>query len=252
MYRDIPTVDEMVKDLPTHMNFYVRGVFNSILPQFINPLASNITETEVSGEMLEALRMVANKVAPDLEEGETVGVTYEDLRGVFKEASVLEDYQVETIGDMIRTSLGAFALSKKDGAYVVTDAYDFSDEYGKGLRRQGKEPRFMDYIKGSAEANSMYQAARIMGGYMMPENTDGSSTDDAMRIRIRIPKEPEVIETEFDDDPQAEQFVFTGAMTTKRKSLFERVFGSSQSDGSASVEVSTGVEPPKPRPTERG
>jgi len=54
----------------------------------------------------------------------------------------------------------------------------------------------------------------------MPENEDRSSRDDALKINIKIPKEPEIISTDYDDDPIAEEFVFRGNMTSKRSGLF--------------------------------
>lgn len=250
MYRDIPTIDEMAKDLPQHINFYVRGVFNSILPEFLNPMSSTIRAEDVSGEMLEALRFIAKNVAPNLQEGEMVSVDYDAVQNLFKENSVLEDFQIESIGDQIRTSLGQFGLAMRDGQYVVIDSYDFEDYVGNNIRDEGGVPVFEDYFNAARKAGDeegMYGAARVMGGYFMPENPDKTSRDDVLRVNIKIPKEPEVIETEFDNDPQAENFVFRGAMTTKRKSIFDRIFGGSEADGSASVTVGS-VPTPAPRP----
>ena len=44
-----------------------------------------------------------------------------------------------------------------------------------------------------------------------------------LRVRMRIPNEAEVVDIDFDDDPppEAEEFVFRGPMTNKRKSLWD-------------------------------
>ncbi len=78
-------------------------------------------------------------------------------------------------------------------------------------------------ISPASASDSIYGAARYMGGVLMPENDDGAC-DDAMRIRIAIPNEPSVIDVDYDDDiPEGatEDFVFRGPMTNKRKDLFD-------------------------------
>lgn len=251
MYRDIPTIDEMSKDLPQHINFYIRGVFNSMLPEFLNPLSSTVRAEDVSGEMLEALRFVAKGVAPDLQEGEVAAVTYEDLRRLFNEKGIFEDMQIETIRDQISTSLGQFGITMQDGQYVVFDTYDFEDRVGNRITKAGGTPVFSDYLKEMEEETKkkgFYGAARVMGGYLMPENLDGSGDDDSMKIRIKIPREPEVIETEFDNDPQTENFVFRGAMTTKRKSMFDQIFSGFFGRSADAEEMTDAPAMPRPRP----
>ena len=213
--------------VPEHYAFYLRGVVNSMLPDFMNPLSDSITENEVSGEFLEALRMVATTMHPDLKEGQTVGIDYDDVMRVLGGESIFEKddrYSIETIGETIRTSLGEFALSKQDGKYVVTDVYDFQPTVDGGL------------IKTAATATKqlvnegLYPAARTMGGYIMPEGANNTAADDALRVRIAIPNEPEVIATDYDNDipENATSFVFEGPMTTKRKSIFDAFISTAQ------------------------
>ena len=62
-----PTFDDILKDLPMHQNFYLRGVFNALLPTFMNPLEREINERSVNGETVEALRMLVNTIFPDID-----------------------------------------------------------------------------------------------------------------------------------------------------------------------------------------
>lgn len=70
-------LDKFVSEMPLHENFFIRGVFNAVLPQFINPFDNAITEDSISGELLEMLRVLAEEVAPDLQDGEAVPILYE-------------------------------------------------------------------------------------------------------------------------------------------------------------------------------
>ena len=86
----MPTLNDMLKDMPQHYNFYLRGVMNSLLPEFMDPFDSEINERNVSGELLEALRLVVNDKYPNLEEGEVQSINYEDVQKFFKESSIFE------------------------------------------------------------------------------------------------------------------------------------------------------------------
>ena len=61
-----------------------------------------------------------------------------------------------------------------------------------------------------------------MGGYFMPENADGSSSEDALRVSINIPNEPKVIETVYEEDIEdgVQEPVFRGSMTPQRNSVW--------------------------------
>lgn len=205
----MPSFDEMLKDMPMHYSFYLRGVANSLLPAFMNPMDREVTEKNISGEALEFLRLAAQALRPDLEEGEVAQINSQETWPMS-----------EQFGD-ISKALGSFGLTKVDGQYVIFDTYDFSPKsLSQTLTGSMGTP---SEISPASASDSIYGAARYMGGVLMPENDDGSSRDDAMRIKIAIPNEPSVIDVDYDDDiPEgAEDFVFRGPMTNKRKSMFD-------------------------------
>jgi len=189
-------LNDMLKDMKLHKSFYIRGVVNSLLPEFANPLDSNITEKNISGEALELLRSIAQEAHPDLQEGQVVQMI-----------TTGKDYELDN-------SLGSYGLTKKDGKYVVFDTYDFSPF---------QNISFLDAVKMSAEDKNPFMVARYLGGKLMPENSDGTSREDAMRIRIEIPDEADLIDTDFDDDipSGAKSFSFRGPMTNKRKQAWD-------------------------------
>lgn len=205
--------DSLLTNLPQHMNFYLRGVMNSAnLALFPDAEASTMTEDHVSGEFLEALRLIVDTTHPDLQEGDVVGLTYKTVQDFFNEGSIFDKedkYAIETIGEQIRTTLGDFGVTRQDGVIQIFDTYDF-DVVG------GFDQFVEDIGKG------LYPAARTLGGILMPENPDGSSKEEAMRVRINIPQEPSVIDVDFDDEPDegVEEFVFRGPMTNKRKVIW--------------------------------
>lgn len=202
----MPTLNEMLNDMPTHKNFYIRGIVNSILPEFMNPLDDMISEENVSGEALEAMRLAVTKTHPDLQDGQIRTIDYAQL------ASALGGDQIE---EEIAKSLGQFGVTKENGEYIIFDTYDFEPRGG------------IEAIQSALEATTMQGAAfpiaEYLGGVLMPEKPDGSSMDDALRIRIRIPNEPQVVDIDFDNDiePTASTFVFEGPMTNKRKKLWD-------------------------------
>lgn len=205
----MPSFDEMLKDMPMHYSFYLRGVANSLLPAFMNPMDREVSEKNISGEALEFLRLTAQTLRPDLQEGEVAQINSQETWPMS-----------EQFGD-ISKALGSFGLTKVDGQYVIFDTYDFSPKsLTETLTGSMGTP---SEISPASASDSIYGAARYMGGVLMPENDDGSSRDDAMRIRIAIPNEPSVIDVDYDDDiPEgAEDFVFRGPMTNKRKSMFD-------------------------------
>jgi hypothetical protein len=198
-----------------HYSFYLRGIINAALPDFMSPLTRTVTEDGVSGEFLEALRLTASTLYPDMQDGDIKQITYDDLMEVLGGVSIFDKddrYNIETVGERIRTSLGNFGLTKEDGQYVVFDTYDF-------------EPTDSNLAGAAGQlfSEGVYPAARTIGGMIMPENADGSSNDDALKIRIRIPNEPSTIDVDYDDDPPegAEDMVLRGPMTNKRKSIWD-------------------------------
>ena len=213
----MPSLNDMLKDMPTHKNFYLRGVINSLLPEFMDPFDSEINENNISGEALEVLRTVTEKIHPNLKEGEIQSINYEQMMKVFGDTSVFQrNYDVSTLSDEVRNSLGTFGVTKENGQYVVFDTYDYEPRGGIEVVKS--------VVNETLASGSVYPAARFIGGILMPENSDGSSREDALRVRIKIPNEQNVIDMDFDNDiePDAETFVFEGPMTNKRKTLWNK------------------------------
>ena len=66
--------------IPEHASFYFRGILNSVNPAMVDGNTRLITEDDVSGEFLEMMRLVANKYASDLQEGQVREIGYADVR----------------------------------------------------------------------------------------------------------------------------------------------------------------------------
>lgn len=204
----------------------MRGVLNSLLPDFIDPSDGMITEDNVSGEALETLKIVVANLYPDIKEGQVKSVNYKQMREVLGDKSIFkEGYNIDSMGDQLRVSLGQFGVTVEDGELYVFDTYDFSD--------RGGFDEFVESAKESFGKGSIYPIARYMGGKIMPEKPDGSSREDALRIRIKLAKEQKVVNTDFDDDinPNATTFLLEGGMTNKRKQIFEKQFESQYAGG---------------------
>lgn len=212
----MPSLNDMLKDMPTHKNFYLRGVVNSLLPEFMDPFDSEINENNISGEALEALRIAATKIHPNLKEGEIQSINYEQMMKVFGDTSIFErNYDIETVGDELRNSLGTFGITKENGQYVIMDTYDFEP--------RGGIEAVKEVVNETMATGSAYPAARFIGGILMPEGPNEQAAEGALRVRIKIPNEQNVIDIDFDNDiePDAETFVFEGPMTNKRKTLWD-------------------------------
>ena len=222
----MPVLNELLKALPEHQNFYMRGGLNSLLPDFIDPSDGMITENNVSGEAIETLKIVVANLYPDIKEGQVKSVNYNQMREILGDKSIFKDgYNIDSMGDQLRVSLGQFGVTVEDGELYVFDTYDFSDK--------GGFDEFLTSAQESFEEGSIYPVARYMGGKLMPENPDGTSREDALRVKIKLSKEQKVVNTDFDDDinPNATTFVFEGGMTNKRKQIFEKQFESQYAGG---------------------
>ena len=212
----MPTLNDMLKDMPTHKNFYLRGVLNSLLPEFMDPFDSEINEGNISGEALEALRFAATKLHPDLKDGEVGSINYNDMQKLFGDTSIFErNYAIESMGDELRNSLGQFGVTKENGQYVIFDTYDFEP--------RGGFDAFKEVINETIATGEKYPLARYVGGLLMPEGPAGQAAEDALRVRIKLPNEAQVVDVDFDNDiePEAETFLFEGPMTNKRKTLWD-------------------------------
>lgn len=214
----MPSLNDMLNNMELHKNFYIRGVLNSLLPEFANPTEGGvITEKNVSGEAIEFLRSIAQEHAPDLQDGQVKSLDSYDM------------WFAENLGgqpgggaeqlDQLSYTLGRFGLTKENGQYVVFDTYDFSRTYGVDNIFQAAQK--------SIQEKDPYMLARYMGYKLMPENPDGSSRDDALRIRIAIPNEPQIQDALFEEEPEpdASEHVFRGPMTPQRYSLWKTFSG---------------------------
>jgi len=232
----MPVLNDMLKDMPMHKNFYLRGVINSLLPEFMDPFDSEINETNVSGEALEALRLLINDKYPDLQEGQVGSIGYEDAQKFFKDVSIFEkNYEIESVGDQIRTSLGQFGIQKIDGRIKIFDIYDFEPRGGFDAA--------MESVNEARSVGDIYPIARYMGGVMMPEGGQ-----DTLKVNITLPEQMQVVDMDYDDDidPEAETFVFEGPMTNKRKTLwdaFTSMFVSQAKAGQVDDFVPLGLSP---------
>lgn len=209
-----------------HYVFYLRGLINAALPEFMSPLSRTVTENGVSGEYLEALRLVATTMFPDMKDGDVQTINYKDVMNVLGGVSIFQKeenrFAIETVGERLRTTLGEFGITKENGQYIVFDTYDY-ENYGDGTLTGTVQQAYQEAIKAPTFSQGLYESARTMGGYFMPENPDRSSREDALKVRIAIPKEPLVIDVDYDDPipEEAEEMVLRGPMTNKRKSLFD-------------------------------
>jgi len=234
--------------LSEHYAFYLRGILNSVTPTFIRPDVDRlITENEVSGEYIEALRIVADRLAPNLREGETVSVGYKNVRDALGDVgNYYKDFNIDSMAKNINNTLGKFDITMKNGQRIVDhDAYDYPTELENRIRKEeGRNANIIDYVKQGYEiatndkvypslGKKIHYGAHLVGEYLMPD-TD----DDNLKVRIVIPDTPTVIATDYDDDiPEtASNFSFFGPMTTLRKSIFDAFVSSAQASTNDNVD----------------
>lgn len=215
-----------------HYAFYLRGVLNSVNP--VHRASSKlITEDDVSGEYLEAMRLVANTYAKDLKDGEFVNIGYADVRRALGDAGdYWTTFEVDSMADTINNTLGKFNIRNTKGQlHVDYDTYDFPTEFeDRFLKEEGRSATAMDYIKEavniagndklySSYREKIHRTAHLAGEFIMPD-----TADDNLKVRIAIPSEPQVIDIDFDNDiePTATDVVFEGPMTNKRKQIWDR------------------------------
>ena len=206
--------------LPEHYSFYIRGVLNSMYAPFIG--SSTITENDVSGEYLETLRFIIEQSNPNMQVGDTAFIDYSDTNKHLNLTSIFKkDYNIDTIGDRIKTTLGAFNVIKTEDGYTVNDIYDY--EVKGNVKRDDSLLAFAkEAYKQYKKDPRLYVPARIMGGYFMPENKDGTSRSDAMKVFINVPLEPKIEETVYETEipENAKEFVLRGPMTPQRNTVW--------------------------------
>lgn len=194
---------------------------NALTPEFLGGGKKVITEKDVNGETLEALRMMGQTMFPDLKDGEVSRVvTYKDYNKLFK----LDDESLSTselaeaeqnIARQLKLALGSFTFSKVNGQYVVHDIYDFA--------RSGEVDTFGQAVLKQTQTYSPYFYARYFGERLMAEGNENN-----MRVRIVIPNEPEVVPNKFEPefDIASKTFNLEGPMTPRRKTLWDTISSS--------------------------
>lgn len=233
---------EAVSDMPLHENFFIRGMFNAVLPQFLNPFESEINERSISGELLEMLRDFSTDLVPDLKDGEAIPINYDMVNSRYNLDNIFskKEFQVDGFAEQIKMALGNFMLYKENGVTKIADVYDFP-EIGE-WQQYTNVKTYDDYKKVIAENpdKRSYFYARFMGERLMNEGRD-----DNLRVNINLPqvaaKEPE-----SDYEPSvpegAESTVFRGEMSKKRWNIFSGLISPA---GAAEVDS---VPTPAPRP----
>ena len=218
-----PTFDDILKDIPMHQNFYLRGVFNALLPTFMNPLEREINERSVNGETVEALRMLVNTIFPDIynmPDGPVGRIDYKTINDRFGLDNIFRgsNFNVGSFEEQIKMSLGNFGVVKIDGRPVITDKFDFPTVGNWKEFNEVQTPS--DYMQAMQDMpdKQMYFGARFVGERIM-----GDDQDDNLNVNIRIPEQPMVIDVDYDDDPPAgaQDMVLRGPMTNKRKSIWD-------------------------------
>ena len=219
--------------IPEHASFYFRGILNSVNPAMVDGNTRLITEDDVSGEFLEMMRLIANKYASDLQEGQVREIGYADVRkAVADRGDYWQNFEVDSMADIVNNALGKFRIKMVDGERIVDyDEYDFSDQLAQKIyEEEGREATAMDYINEAVDIatnNSKYKLfnekkhrmGHLIGQVMMPQDDPN-----VMKIRIAIPDEPQVVDIDFDDEPEPEatDFVMEGPMTNKRKQIWDK------------------------------
>lgn len=209
-----------------HYNFYTRGIFNSLLPSFMGGGKFKITEEDVNGETLAALKIVAEKLHPNLKDGESVLVQYKDVAEVFNSKMGVGSTEQERLADIekksrddisaqLRLALGNFTLTKQNGQYVILDIYDFA--------RSGEVDTFGEAALKQTQTFSPYFYARYFGEKLISEDKK-----DNIRVRIAIPNEPKIAPNAFEPefDVASGTFNLEGPMTPRRKSLWDTISSS--------------------------
>ncbi len=107
-------------------------------------------------------------------------IDYAMVNDYFGLDTVFEDYNINTIGDEIKVTLGEASVRRDGDNFIIDDVYDFSNVGGYGS--------IPAKIAGSESiGEAIYKTARTVGGIRMAENPDGSSKEEASRVQLTIP-----------------------------------------------------------------
>ena len=219
------TFEEILKNMPMHYNFYVRGIFNAMTPDFMRPTDKAITEQNISGESVEFLRGLVYAMYPDIDsmpDGLVGSFGYNEvnkkynLGNVFKKAG---GFSVENLPEQYKMALGNITVVKENGRPVIKDTYDFPTP--------GNWKEFSDVVTPSDYAGAIKDRPDLgvyFGARFVAERVMGDDQDDNLRVSITLPEQPMTIDVDYDDDipAGAEEMVLRGPMTNKRKELWDK------------------------------
>ena len=107
-------------------------------------------------------------------------IDYAMVNDYFGLDTVFEDYNINTIGDEIKVTLGEASVRRDGDNFIIDDIYDFSNVGG-----YSSIPAKIASSESIGEA--VYKTARTVGGIRMAENPDGSSKEGASRVQLTIP-----------------------------------------------------------------
>ena len=167
----------MLKNMPIHQSFYLRGVLNSLLPEFMDPYDRAITENNISGESIEMLRGLVQDLAPNFdkaEEGFVGSFGYDDINKKYNLKNLLrqEGLDVDTFEKQVKMGLGLFDVYKENGKMVIKDQYDFPTI---GNWKEFNELKTLkDYAQASIKQprKTPYFVARAYGERMIAEGDE--------------------------------------------------------------------------------
>ena len=121
--------------------------------------------------------------------------------------------------NQVKMALGQFIVEKQGGKIIIHDKYDFPPPGSWKMYSNLKD--FGDYIEASAKdiSKAPYFASRFLAERFMAEGDEKN-----FAIRIELPEEEQVVNIDYDDDipAGAQNYVFRGAMTNKRKSIWDQ------------------------------
>lgn len=247
---NIFTIDDILKNLPMHQNFYVRGIFNAMTPDFMRPTDRAITEQNISGEAVEFLRGLVYAMYPDIDsmpDGFVGSFGYNEVNEKYNLGNVFRKaggFSVEGLPEQYKMALGKVDIVKENGRPVIKDVYNFPTPGNWKEFSDVQTPS--DYYEAIKERPdlSVYFAGRFVGERVM-----GDDQDDNLRVSITLPEQPMTIDVDYDDDipAGAEEMVLRGPMTNKRKELWDTFTGMFVSQAQA-ADLTTEMPLPKSKP----
>tara|TARA_R100000995_G_C3482594_1_gene124969 strand:- start:1862 stop:2725 length:864 start_codon:yes stop_codon:yes gene_type:complete len=215
------TLDGLLKNMPLHQNFYLRGILNSFIPAFMGGTDRVLTEDALSGEAVEMLRTLVKDIAGDMLNGYSTSITYDDINKKYNLENVFKQEGMDLSGfeNQVKMALGGFIVEKKNNKIIIHDDYDFPPPGSWKMYSNLKD--FGDYVEASSEdiSKAPYFASRFLAERFMAEGDEKN-----FAIRIELPEEEQVVNIDYDDDipAGAQNYVFRGAMTNKRKSIWDK------------------------------